>query len=194
MKITQSGHRGRVLGTSKLSRREWRDRTWELRSYLWLECSHPYQSRRRSPRGEQSGSQRSCSFLFPSCLETERDQGIRKGWRQESKVERISTGEELWGWMSVEVETFSDLTLTHTNLNWTPGLQNQRIWEWEGLGISFMSTTQMIPRPPAWAPSLGRCCRMRGSCFETSCYKWWRPAHREQHLEWRSENLSKRSL
>lgn len=33
MKITQSGHRGRVFGTSKLSRREWRDRSWVQRSY-----------------------------------------------------------------------------------------------------------------------------------------------------------------
>lgn len=88
MKITQSDHRGRVLGTSKPSRREWRDRSWELRSYLWLECSHPYQFRRRG-LGESKRESKAMFLSFPTCLETERDQGIRKGWRQESKVGRM---------------------------------------------------------------------------------------------------------
>lgn len=56
---------------------------------------------------------------FPTCLETERDQGIRKGRGQESKVGRCQQGRHFAGRVNVEGETFPDLTLTRTDLEWT---------------------------------------------------------------------------
>lgn len=82
MKITQSGYRGMVLGTSKLSWREWKDRSWGAEVLSVVRMFLPLSIQKEGTLGvSKRESKGQVAFFFPPVFRW-------KGTSEQGRTER----------------------------------------------------------------------------------------------------------